>query len=161
MARFNSTLKPHQCVVAVDHKYNDNDGAYSIAWIFDRKEETIGCVNYANGYNDGHFEDAVKDASPEEVEKAASVYRKGKVLCKTLNGRFETFLDCIVILARSRKAQNKVELKVYDTQDAHYNERYHCHEEAKILVDGKDGNRCWINESCVVEVVLGPNPWWA
>lgn len=159
MKAFNATLPIGSVVVAIDHKYNENDGAYSVAWVWDG--ETLSHESYANGYNNRSFEDAEVDATFLQISQAAEAYAVGKFdLGRSHFNQYNTFIGCTVKLARSRKAPNKVELLVVDHADAYYDDNYNRRIDAQSAVM-VEGVKVWVSQSCINEVVKGDYPWWA
>ncbi|MDK9793711.1 hypothetical protein [Vibrio sp. D431a] len=148
----NDFLLDGEVVVGIDEKYNSNDGAYSIAYVWSGKEVRV--VNYANGYNNRSWRDAEVNATPEQIKAAGD-------WCELdTDSRITSLLGCTVVLGGSRKAPNKVPLKVFDFQDGYFDEQYRHHVAAKVLVETENG-RVWVGESCVKEVVKHPRPFWA
>lgn len=157
MASFNASLPAGSVVVAVDHKYNDNDGAYSIAVVWDGSVAVSH--NYSNGYNGVKFDAAVKDATDEQVKAAAEWYiNTYKDISEDHRGN-PTFIGCTVTLSRSRKAPNKTPLKVTKYAAGGYNKRYGCWDQPKVCVDVQ-GQPVWVSVGCISEVLQGDTPWW-
>jgi hypothetical protein len=160
MAKFNKSLKSGVVVIAVSHKYDDNNGAYSVATIWDGNQ--LSEVNYAIGYNGGSYDDAVVDATPEQIAVAAKHYIDE---CKSTGTDCQgntTFVGCVVTLARSRKAPNRVPLKVVEYSEACYDAYYNTHRGAEILVQGlEEYSPVWVSINCVSKVITGQAPWWA
>lgn len=157
MATFNSSLKAGSVVVAVDHKYNDNDGAYSIAYVWDG--EQVVPHTYADGYNKVSYTAAVKDATKEQVDAAAEWYvnvRKDT----SVRGTRATFIGCTVSLQRSRKAPNGVPVQVLDYVAGGYNRQYNRRDPEQIKVKAGECTY-WVSTGCVKEVIKGDSPWWA
>lgn len=157
MKAFNATLPKGSVVVAIDHKYNDNDGAYSVAWVWDGVE--LVCEAYANGYNQRSFEDASVDASQEQIVGAAEAFAVGKLdLGKSALSQYNTYIGCTVKLKRSRKAPNKVELLVVDHKDSYW-DYLGRRVDAQVCVC-VEGQNTWTSTGCIDEVVKGSYPFW-
>lgn len=142
-------------IVAVEEKYNENNGAYQIAHAWDgERVERVG----------GMYEQVMYcvNATPDQF-KAASEWAKANAeanptnnwnkYCYNGRGAF-TFIDCIVTLKRSRKAPNGTPLKVVNFLEAGYNARFNNHVAERVEVT--DGESTWIVSSgCIDEVVKG------
>lgn len=149
-AKINAGLNVGAVIVAIEERYNDNDGAYSFAWVLEG--DKLYTVSVSNGHNGGRFDDAVVDATPEQVAIAAEIYANEKRMTAQ-------WLDCTVILARSRKAPNRVPLLVVDYATGGYNARFNQYdpEQVCVLVEGE---KTWVNATCVKGVVKGAYPYW-
>lgn len=147
--------------VAVESKYNDNNGAYDIGYFFDGHSVSVE----SNLYSDKLFK---VDATPEQIRKASIAYMEDEKNAdyapnKYLhNGRRgNTFIGCKVVLQRSRKAPNKVELLVTDFYEGGYNSRFGGYEADKIKVT--DGADSWVvSVSCIKDVTkkVTEKPFW-
>ncbi|QGZ16081.1 hypothetical protein Kuja_0900 [Vibrio phage vB_VchM_Kuja] len=150
--------------VAVDHKHDDSNGAYSIFYMWDGKEvSTEGGMYSGLAYN--HYS---VDASEEQIKAASDYMREtaeeGYAYNRNANcfrGDY-TYIGCVVKLARSRKAPNNTELEVIDYIDRFYNKKFHSWVEAKIVVQNSDGNTYYVSVGCIKEVVKGVKelPYW-
>lgn len=140
-------------VVAIDHCYNDNDGAYSIAFLWDGESVTSDC--FANGHNQGRFDDVKVNASEQQKADAANWWQANK-----LQAHKEELIGCTVVLQRSRKAPNKTPLLVVNYDAGGYNARFNQYDPEQIAVN-IDGAIVWVSIGCVKEVVKGKRPWWA
>lgn len=147
------TNKITPVVVAVDDRYNDNNGAYQIAYLWDG--ETV----YTEG---GIYCDKVYtvNCSVEQKEAAINWKIENTELSIPYNkycygGRgARTYIGCTIKLAKSRKAPNKVELKVTAFHESYYDGYYNQHVGEKITVT--DGNNSWVvSSNCIAEVVKG------
>lgn len=147
----NKFLNAGEVVVGVESKYCSNNGAYELAYVWTGKDVRI--ENYANAYNQGAHDDAVVNASPEQVKAAGDWWESYS------NERNNSYDGCTVILSRSRKAPNKVPLKVIQSEPAYYND-YNQRVDAQIHVELEAGS-VWVNQSCIAEVVKVPRPFWA
>lgn len=158
MAAFNDSLPSGSVVVAIDSKYNDNDGAYHLAYVWNG--ETLEVVNYSNGRNLA-FDAAVKDATPEQVAEAAGYFAANKMDLSKL-GFDTTYIGCTVILARSRKAPNKTPLRVVNWRKGGYNSYNNQHDPERVCVALPDSDDvAWVNVGCIKEITRGCPPWWA
>ena len=151
-----------QVIVAVDDLYTDNNGAYQVAYVWDgERVSQVGGMYDSNVYR--------VTATPEQI-KAAAEYAKAEAEANTTNnwnkycynGRGAyTFINCIVTLKRSRKAPNKIPLKVIDFLESGYNARFNNHVGERIEVT--DGETSWVvSSNCIDEVVKGvvKYPFW-
>lgn len=157
MASFNQSLPTGSVVVATEDKYNDNDGAYHLAYVWNG--ETVSIVNYSNGYNNVPYNAAVKDANPYQVEDAVNWWINVRKDLSYRNGN-PTFIGCVVTLQRSRKAPNKTPLKVINHELGGYNSYYMQHDPERVCVE-HEGQAIWVSVGCIKEVVQGARPWWA
>ena len=151
-----------QVIVAVEDMYNDNNGAYQIAYLWDgERVEQVGGV-----YDQVMY---CVNATPEQI-KAASEWAKANAEANPTNnwnkycygGRgADTFIDCIVTLKRSRKAPNIVPLKVVNFLEDVYDERFNNYTGERVEVT--DGENNWVVSSgCINEVIKGfvKYPFW-
>ncbi|QFT40083.1 MULTISPECIES: hypothetical protein [unclassified Vibrio] len=154
----NEFLKDGECVVWVDHRYNDNDGAYSIAVIW--TGSSIRQENYSNGYNNVAFNAAEVNATQEQIETAAQWYIDN---CKDTSMRdgHSTFIDCTVTLTRSRKAPNNTPLRVVNFSKGGFDDRYGHGQPDEICVKLDDGETVWVSLGCLKEVVKYAAPIWS
>ena len=140
-------------VVAVDERYNDNNGAYQDVYVWDG--ETVSMIGgmycnktYSVNCTADQFEAAKqwqRDNTPETIP-----YNK---YCYNRRGA-QTWIGCVVKLARSRKAPNKVELRVTDFHEAYYDTRFNNHVAEQVTVT--DGQQSWtVSSNCINELVKG------
>jgi hypothetical protein len=161
MTTFNDSLKAGSVVVAIDHIYDDNNGAQSVAYVLSVDNE-LDCVNYSNGHTGLAYDAAKVDATEEQKAIAANIYIDDLWKAGRKDEQGNTDLTgTTVILQRSRKAENKVELLVLDYAHSYYCNTHYHYVTAKIKVNGKDGEPVWVNESCVKEIKKGLAPFWA
>ena len=140
-------------VVAIDHRYNDNDGAYSVAFFWDGESVTSDC--FADGYNQGRFDDVKVNATTEQKAAAADWWQ-----ANNLQAHGKELLNCTVMLQRSRKAPNKTPLLVVDYDAGGYNARFNQYDPEQVAVN-VNGNIVWVSIGCIKDVVKGKRPWWA
>lgn len=152
-----------QVIVAVEEKYSDNNGNYQIAHVWNGE-----CVTQIGGVYDSNVYSV--NATPEQF-KAASEWAKANAEANPTNnwnkycygGRgADTFIDCIVTLKRSRKAPNKIPLKVVNFLENVYDARFNNYTGERIEVT--DGYNNWVVSSgCINEVIKGhvDYPFWA
>ncbi|MCG9575410.1 hypothetical protein L1D14_04085 [Vibrio tubiashii] len=153
----NAFLENNEVVVGIDHRYNDNDGAYSIAHIW--TGNGIRQVNYANGYNNGSFQDAEINASQSQIDAAADWYINNVKDLSYRDGSY-TYLGCVVLLARSRKAPNNQPLKVCGYLKGGYSEKYGHWVNDSIQVEICDNNFTWVSTGCIKKIVKSAPPFW-
>lgn len=153
-------------VVAIEQQYSDNNGAYPVLCMYDTKEDFFF---FESGMYQPDLECSVnpendKRREPELVAKAASAYRRQLIDLAHRDGN-DTLIGCIVTLSRSRKAPNKVELKVVDYMPRMWNNAYCRYDDAKVavLVEHHEApvQKVWVSRSCVDKVILGKAPFWA
>lgn len=146
---FNDTLSKFQKVVAIEDRYNDNDGdtRWAVVWNGDRVNTV--CVN--SGFID--LGEVVVNASEEDRDNAAKWWVDNAIDTKLLEG-------CVVKLKRSRKAPNGVELRVLRHYKAHFDNINYREVPEQITVD-VDGEAVTVSASCINEIVKGNKPWWA
>lgn len=153
-ARFNASLPVGSVVVARDDLYSDNNGPYTLAYIWDGA--VLRVENCANGYDGFGHTDIVVDATAEQIQAAAEFYQMN--FNDTNKG---TYIGCIVKLKRSRKAPNNVELHVVGSVASSYDNVYMRRIDAKIKVRIDENTYAWVNRSCIDEVVQTRWPFWA
>lgn len=136
-------------VLAVDGKYSDNNGAWDVATVWDGKK-----LSYDGSmYNPSTYNYATPICRDEEVIYAAS--RHFDTVAVEHNNK-HSFVNCVVKLKRSRKAPNNKPLKVLQCIDAHYDSRFNCRVDDKVVVlDEETGNKYTVNYSCISEMVKG------
>lgn len=150
--------------IAVDHKYSDNDGAWSVFYMWDgEKVFTEGGMYSVLAY------DAYEvDATREQLEAASDWARAntpyGNNWNKYANNRLGayTFVGCIVTLARSRKAPNKTPLKVVAHHDRYFDQRFGNWVDEKVTVKDESGETYTVSIGCIKEVIQGVQnlPFW-
>lgn len=140
----------NKTIVGIQEKYNDNDGAFSIAYYLnDDKSELLQC-NFSNGYNSVKYDAVVVNASDADITIARQLYRIQKF--NTTN-----YIGCYVILKGSRLAQNNVELYVVDYRQSEYN-NFGTKTPEKITVPDINGKRVWVSTSCIKTITMGGYP---
>lgn len=137
-------------VLAREEKYNDNNGAFSLAYLWDGKKVSI--KNYANGY-DGLYHDHYKVNATDEQKKSAVEW-----YINTAQNISGDITGCVVILKRSRKAENKKELTVLDWMPSGYDGDYWKDEQIKVI--GKNNDEVWVSANCIDKYVKGLPPKW-
>jgi len=146
-------------VVAVDHKYSENNGAYTVVTFWDssiKKLSTIGGP-YDLIAHDLYSVEATKDQIAEAAEHyATKICSKGWI---DGSGTL-TFIGSTVKLKGSRKAPNGIGLLVVGFRKGGYNSFYKQQDPDLIVVD-IDGVKVSVSASCVSEIVKGAYPWWA
>jgi|GEM_PF-6337785 len=145
----------NQVIVAVEEKYNDNNGAYQIAYLWDGER-----VEQAGGMYDPAI--YCVNATPEQI-KAASEWAKADAEAnptKNWNKYYygglgaNTFVGCVVTLKRSRKAPNGTPLKVINFLEAAYYTHFNKHLAERVEVT--DGYNSWVVSSgCIDKVIKG------
>jgi len=138
--------------VAVDHTYNDNDGARTFAIMWNGEEVYMDCV--ASAYDNGRFDDARVNATQEEKQAAADWWQANET--KVYGSKL---IGCTVVLQRSRKAPNKTPLLVVDYDAGGYNARFNQYDPETVCVQ-HEGANIWVSVGCVKEVVEARAPWW-
>lgn len=142
-----------QIIVAVDECYNDNNGSYQVAYIWDGKSvSTIGGMYDNKHYSVNCTEEQFLAAKLWQRENTPETIPFNKYCYNRLGAN--TFIGCIVKLARSKKAPNKTELKVTDFHESYYDSRFNQHVTEKVTVT--DGVTSWIvSTNCINEIVKG------
>lgn len=138
-------------LIATEELYCDSYGAIDVLHVCD-----------ADGNMD--FITLRGDEVAPELERANSEIR-AKAAASYVDRLLDTnakrgHIGCTVVLARSRKAPNATPLRVVDFVDAHYDSRYNQRVDAKVAVD-VEGQKVWVNKSCIKEIVKGKPPYWA
>ena len=150
--------------LAVDHKYDESNGSYSVFYMWDGEKVTTEGGMYSqlayNHYSVNATEEQIKAASDHVRETA----EEGHCYAKYANGGqgAYTYVGCVVKLSRSRKAPNNVELKVVGYTDRFFNEKFGNWVEAKITVVDTMGEEYDVSVGCIKEVVKGVKklPFW-
>lgn len=151
-----------EVIVAIDECYNDNWGSYDVIYIYDKfsnklRSEVVNGMNPLNKYS---FE---VDGTDEDIQKAGEIYAIEKwdlSRQSSYNGNENTYIGCEVILSRSRKAPNKVPLKVTNYYPSYYDNKFNNRVPSAIMVVDKDGNEYVTSTSCIKEVIKGAYPFW-
>lgn len=161
----NTFLKANQVVVAIEHLYNDNDGAYSVATTWDTVEKTLGGANYSNGYNNVAHDAARVDATAEQKAEAVAWY-KANVQPDHCN--LSSYIGHTYLVKRSRKIKKGTKVIVLNVHDRQYNARFNTYDPERALVEVVEPTahheaayRCWISLGCLDEWLVGAEPWWA
>ncbi len=148
--------------VAVEDKYSDNNGAWTVFTFFDGQEFTTKGGMYQdlrhNAYQVNATIKQLRKASIIALEQAPEGHNYNRYAG---NGGTDTYVGCLVKLKRSRKAPNNTELKVLEWFDGGYSGRYNNYIPDQIRVT--DGSQRWIvSASCISEVVKGvkESPFW-
>ncbi|AIM40621.1 hypothetical protein [Vibrio phage VpKK5] len=159
----NAFLNDGEVVVATEDRFNDNDGSYHLAYIWNGV--SLRTLNYSNGYNNVPFDAAQVDATPEQKEAAAEWYAS---TIKPSHGRLSTFIGHQYLVKRSRKIKKGTKVVVRNVSDRMYNPRFNTYDPERALVEVVDttehheaGYCCWISLGCLDEWVHGARPWWA
>lgn len=147
----NKLSKP--VVVSVDECYNENNGSYQVAYLWDGESVTTEGGIYCNKLYS-------VDCTPEQLQSAIEWQRENTPLtipynkyCYNRLGA-HTYIGCVVKLKRSRLAPNGVELTVTDFHESYYCQRFNQTVTEKITVT--DGNESWVVSSgCIADVVRG------
>lgn len=149
MSKFNKSLPDGHVVLAIDSRYNDNDGATDWAIVWGGGEVYSVCI--ASGYV--NLGKATADATKDQRADAVEWY-----VCNHKD--YKTLVGCTVKLKGSRKAPNREPLLVLDFMDSFFDSRYYRRspEMVKVEVSGKG---VWVASSCVNEVVRVRPPYWA
>lgn len=140
-------------VLAKEECYNDNEGAYSLAYLLNDNEVIV--EKYAHSRDNLHHNDVKVNASKEEIQLGAEIL----AVQNAKKGNYKNLVDCVVVLHRSRKAPNKIPLNVLGEISSHYNE-YNRFIPDQIIVD-VNGVHEIVSKSCVKEVIRGELPFWA
>lgn len=164
MKDFEQAVSNGAVLVAVDERYNDNDGAYDIAIVWTGTK----VVHFRNnGYVQEFHTHGVPRANEEQKQAAidyeiANTEESNNWNKYCYGGRgADTYIGCIVTLQRSRKAPNKTPLEVVDFEQEYYNEYYNNRSPERIAVL-VDGSKVWVSTGCIKEVVKGVKklPFW-
>lgn len=138
-------------ILATEEMYCESNGAFDILHVCDEH----GNVDFITLRGD-EVAPSLPKASAELRAIAAQNFINNKCDINAKRGH----IGCTVILQRSRKAPNKVELTVLDYAEAHYDARFNQWVDAKVAVD-VEGSKVWVNASCIKEIVKGKRPYWA
>lgn len=154
MALINNTLANGSVVVAINHCYDDNNGSWDEAVVWNG--ESTETVVYNGPYN-STTGDAEIDASRGQIDEAINYHRKQGDL--GLRSRLP-YVGCIVTLKRARKAPNRTPLKIVGYDEGGYNSRYNQKDPERIQVE-TEGGEVWVSVNCIDKVLLGKKPRWA
>lgn len=141
------------CLFA-DHKYNDNNGAYTVFTLFDTvtKEYSIEGGMYSDlAYN--HYV-PTGDLDVIFMASQACTPQQQDGIYNKYAGRYH-YAGCVVTLKRSRKAPNKTPLLVVGDRDGGYNSMYNNYQPDEIMVKLDDGSQVWVSVGCISEIVEG------
>lgn len=145
---YNKFLNGRAVVVAIENRYNDNDG--ETVWVVTWDGEKVDTTCVLSGYVDlGKIK---VDATIDDRDKAAKWWIDNAIDKKPLVG-------CTVKLKRSRKAPNNTELLVVEHHEAYFDRMLYRENLERITVD-VDGEHVTVSASCINEVVKGHAPWW-
>ena len=155
----NTLLNTPVCI-AIDHKYSDNNGAWTVFYFWNGQE----VISKGGMYEDYAFNAFEVNATIDQ-KRAASIWTENNTeeslnYCNKLQA--DTYVDCIVKLKRSRKAPNNIELKVVDFAKGGYN-AYNNYTPDQVRVVNSDNTiDVWVSASCINEVIKGAKvlPWW-
>ena len=151
-------------LIAVDERYNNNDGATEIAIVWTGS----GCVYFKNnGYETQFVAGSIPPASEEQLEAAKAYEIANTPETNNFQKYYyagagaDTYIGCTVLLKRSRKAPNNTPLDVVDFEPESYNEYYNRRNPERIAVL-VEGSKVWVSTGCIKETVKGVKklPFW-
>lgn len=145
------TMNTTMFLIATEELYCESYGAYDVLHVCDADGDMDFITLRGND-----SAPKLEKASDELKAKAAASYVDNKLDTNAKRGH----IGCTVVLARSRKAPNATPLKVVDFVEAHYDNRYNQRVDAKVAVD-VEGQKMWVNKSCIKDIIKGKAPYWA
>lgn len=152
---FNDTLSNNQVVVGIKDKYTDNNGHEISCIVWDGN--TCEVVKVISGYT--KFTTYDVDASLSQIELAKEWWVRNHIQQNMVLGSINDMkhlYSSTVILQRSRKAPNKVVLKVTDWHTG-YVDNYGNNIQPQVCVS--NGNeKWWVSYNCVKQVVTTAYP---
>ena len=157
-------LKENEIIINEECLFNQDWGDYSVLWIWNTKEKVLR-TELINGYTNYYTSDFSKHiVNDDDILKEASEYyqlnMKDYNYNKWIGNGTNTYVGCTVVLKRSRKAPNKVRLKVVEYIQGGYDSYYNHHIPALIVVEDDEGIRYSTSVSTIDKVVLGCKPYW-
>lgn len=151
-------------LISVDHKYSDNNGAWTEFYCWTGTE----VVTFGSMYGTDEREHLITDDLTEDELQAAKAWIFENTEEKATYNKYcynrlgaTTYLGCIVTLKRSRKAPNNVDLKVIEFHESYYNKQFNNHVAEQVTVT--DGINCWtVSSNCIDKLVKGTKklPYW-
>lgn len=140
-------------VVAVDDKWNENNGAYQVAYLWDGESVTTAGGMYCNEvYHVNCTDEQFEAAKAWQIENTERSIPRNKYCYNMLGAN--TYIGCKVKLARSRKAPNKTVLTVTDFHESYFSEKFNNRVPEQFTVT--DGVDSWtVSTGCLAEVVEG------
>lgn len=149
--------------IAVESCYNNNDGAFDMGYFWDGRSVSVSSNRMTNDiFRVNATKQQIADATTAYMaDESNAGYNYNKYLNNGRGGN--TFVGCKVVLQRSRKAPNKVDLTVVDFYEGGYNSYYNSHESDKIKVTDGSGGSWIVAASCIKEVTqkVTERPFWA
>tara|TARA_Y100000310_G_C20233141_1_gene601199 strand:+ start:120 stop:590 length:471 start_codon:yes stop_codon:yes gene_type:complete len=139
-----ATLLETPVCVKMQECYTDNNGAFNVYYMWDGEK-----VYNDGGTQAGFIYQNVDATKQQKIDAANWVYANTKE-----DDNECTYVGCVVILQRCRKAPNKTPLKVLDFAEGYYNE-YNRYVVEQILVELEDSTSVWVSYSCIKEMVKG------
>lgn len=140
-------------IVAVEEKYNDNNGSYQVAYTWNgEKVERVGGMYCNKYYSVNCTAEQFQAAKQWERDNTAETIPYNKYCYNRLGA--QTFLGCVVTLKGSRKAPNKTPLTVIQFHEAYFDKRWNQHVTEKVTVT--DGITSWeVSSNCINELIKG------
>lgn len=150
---FNKSLDANAVVFGITDHFNDNDGHHQYAYTFNTVTLETEKVLFISGYT--KYTEVIIDATDEQKEIARDLYSRQYTKIYSL----KDYLGSTVVLKRSRKAKNGIELKVNDIREGGYNRRYNNYEPDMLLVECPVNGLVWVSASCATVVKADSLHW--
>ena len=150
---FNKSLDKDTVVFGVTDHFNDNDGHHQYAYTFNTVNNEVKKVLFVSGYT--KYNKVVINATDEQKEIAKELYLRQNTSVYSL----KDYIGSTVVLKRSRKAKNGIELKVLDVKEGGYNSRYNSYNADMLLVDCPVNGLSWVSVSCATVVKADALQW--
>lgn len=141
-------------IVCVEQCYSDNNGAFDVVYYWDGESVETETLTESSAASSPSV-----NATRLQKMEAGDWMRVNSKDINVRNG-VATYIGCTVILQRSRKAPNKIELEVINHKDREWNQNYMRYDDDQICVN-VDGVSVWVSTGCIKDVVKYRRPWWA
>ena len=139
-------------VVAIDQKYNDNNGPSACAIVWDGES-----IDYQPLQR---YDEVAINASCDQIDAASKHFQLfERYVPNDANGH-STYVGCTVNLHRSRKAPNGVPVEVVNLQGTYFHETFRCHMPPKIQIKHEEQTH-WISIGCIKYILQYAKPWWS
>lgn len=150
---FNKSLDKNTVVFGITDHFNDNDGHHQYAYTFNTDTNEVKKVLFISGYT--KYNKIIIDATDEQKEIAKDIYLRQNTDVYSL----KDYIGSTVVLKRSRKAKNGIELKVIDAKEGGYNSRFNNYQPDLLLVECSLNGLVWVSVNCAAVVKADTLDW--
>lgn len=150
---FNKSLDANVVVFGITDHYNDNNGHHQYAYTFNTVTLETEKVLFISGNT--KYTEVIIDATDEQKAIAKDLYSRQYTKIYSL----KDYLGSTVVLKRSRKAKNSIELKVNDIREGGYNRRFNNYEPDMLQVECPVNGLVWVSASCATVVKADSLHW--